>query len=48
VYNVPRFALASRNLFFLCIESTDPRFDSERTRQFLQRLGPRQVHEVEY
>ncbi|MGH8069678.1 MAG: DUF3341 domain-containing protein [Candidatus Entotheonellia bacterium] len=48
VFNVPRFALASRNLFFLCIESTDPRFDSERTRQFLQRLGPRQVHEVEY
>jgi hypothetical protein len=48
VFNVPRFALASRNLFFLCIESTDPHFDSERTRQFLQGLGPRQIHEVEY
>ena len=48
VFNVPRFALASRNLFLLCIESADPRFDSERTRQFLQRLGPRQVHEVEH
>jgi Protein of unknown function (DUF3341) len=47
VFNVPRFELASRNLFFLCIEATDPRFDVERTRQFLESLGPQQVHEVE-
>jgi hypothetical protein len=47
VFNVPRFELASRNLFFLCIESVDPHFDSERTWQFLECLGPRQVHEVE-
>jgi hypothetical protein len=47
VFNVPRFELASRNLFFLCIESADPRFDAERTRQFLESLGSRQVHEVE-
>lgn len=48
VFNVPRFELASRNLFFLCIEATDPHFDVEGTRQFLQTLKPRQVHDVDY
>ncbi len=43
VFNVPRFALASRNRFFLCIEARDPRFDLERTRTFLEGLGPREV-----
>src|SRR5207248_9869700 len=46
VFNVPRFALASRNRFFLCIESTDPLFDRNRTCEFLETLEPREVSEV--
>jgi hypothetical protein len=46
VFNVPRFALASRNRFFLCIESRDPNFDIQRTRQFLETLEPREVTTV--
>jgi hypothetical protein len=46
VFNVPRFALASRNRFFLCIESTDPKFDIEATRRFLETLEPREVTTV--
>jgi hypothetical protein len=48
VFNAPRFALATRDRFFLCIEATDPKFDRERTRYFLERLVPRVVSEVEY
>ena len=46
VFNVPRFALASRNRFFLCIESTDPKFDIDATRRFLETLNPREVSAV--
>ena len=48
VFNVPRFALSTRDRFFLCIEATDPLFDREHTRRFLERLVPRQVSEVEH
>jgi len=47
VFNVPRFALASRDRFFLCIKSRDPMFDLELTRKFMQTLNPREVTEVE-
>ena len=46
VFNVARFALASRNRFFLCIEATDPQFDAGETRRFLHTLSPREVTTV--
>jgi hypothetical protein len=46
VFNVARFALASRNRFFLCIEARDARFDLEETRRFLETLNPREVSTV--
>lgn len=45
-FNVPRFALASQNRFFLCIEATDPLFDRKATTEFLASLEPREVSEV--
>src|SRR5437867_9142637 len=46
VFNVPRFALASRNRFFLCIEARDKKFDLTETRTFLETLSPREVTTV--
>jgi len=47
VFNVPSFALATKDRFFICIEASDPRFDPDRTWSFLVSLGPRVVAEVE-
>jgi hypothetical protein len=46
VFNVPEFARASTDRFFLCIEAADPRFDREATEAFLKGLHPVGVSEV--
>jgi len=46
VFNVPRFALATRDRFFLCVEAKDALFDGEKTASFLRELGAREVTEV--
>ncbi len=47
VFNVPEFDMASRDRFFLVIETKDPKFDREGTYQFLKDQGAHRVTEVE-
>jgi hypothetical protein len=47
LFNEPRFALASRDRFFLCVEARDRRFDLAETRRLLESLTTRAVMEVE-
>jgi hypothetical protein len=46
LFNLPQFARASQDRFFLCIEAADPQYDRDRTWQFLTTLGPREISEV--
>jgi hypothetical protein len=46
LFHSERFAAASRDRFFLCIQSRDPQFDLARTRDFLAGLHPHHVEEV--
>jgi len=46
VFNVDRFALASKDRFFLVIFSTDPKYSLRETRAFLESLQPSYVSEV--
>jgi hypothetical protein len=47
VFNVPRFALATREKFFLIIEAQDPKYDYEETRSFMESLNPQEVFDVD-
>lgn len=46
VFNVARFARASTDRFFLCIEATDPKFTLADSARFLQSLSAQHVTEV--
>ena len=47
VFNVPRFAqIGSEKGYFLTIEADDPKFDRQRTVEFLKGLGAREVNEI--
>jgi Protein of unknown function (DUF3341) len=43
VFNVPAFDRASIDKFFLCIESSDPKFRIEDTAEFLRGAGAKEV-----
>lgn len=46
VFNVPRFALATREKFFLLIEAADPKFSYDEARDLMQSLKPQEVFDV--
>src|SRR5712691_4877349 len=46
VFNVPRFALASKDRFFLIVFASDPKYHRAETRDFLSSLQPRSISEV--
>jgi hypothetical protein len=47
VFNVDRFEHATRDKFFLLVESADPKFDRQQTLAFLKGLNASEVNEVE-
>ncbi len=47
VFNVPRFALATREKFFLLIERKDEKFNYDETKSFMESLNPQEVFDVE-
>jgi len=46
VFNVSRFAMASKDRFFLIVFSSDKKYDDVKTREFLESLGPKTLTEV--
>jgi hypothetical protein len=47
LFNVQHFERATQDGFFVCIETTDPLFDADRTWRFLEGLGPEGLYAVQ-
>ena len=47
VFNVPNFAMATRDRFFLAIEANDPKFDHAEVVELLKSLNAVEVNDVE-
>jgi Protein of unknown function (DUF3341) len=47
VFNLPSFARATTDRFFVCIKADDPKFQHDATKSFLANLGAREVSDVE-
>ena len=46
LFNSDRFAMVTRDKFFLCVEAADPHFDMDGTWRFMESLRPVSVSEV--
>jgi hypothetical protein len=46
LFHIPEFDRASQDRFFLCIEASDPKFQLNETRAFLENLAPLSLNEV--
>ncbi len=47
VFNVPNFAMATRDRFFLAVEANDPKFNHEEVVNLLKSLDALEVNDVE-
>lgn len=46
IFGAPNFERATQDRFFLCIESNDPQFDTEKVTEFMNSLGAANVAQV--
>ena len=46
LFNSDRFKNVTHDKFYLCIESTDPKFDDAQTRKLLESVGGKHIEEV--
>lgn len=46
LFNLPRFAMASKNRFFLCVEAADPLFNADEISDLLAGFQPVEVRPV--